>query len=104
MHSSNKGQTMRNIFRPHYKRHANGVTRIVRDNYSRDWYTRVREVLERDGYQCRHVAEGSVCRGTENLEVHHIRPLSAGGTTVNSNLITLCEKHHLSRHPKMERK
>jgi 5-methylcytosine-specific restriction endonuclease McrA len=96
---------MRNIFRPHYKRRANGVTRIVRDNYSKDWYIIVREVLERDDYQCRHVDEGCIkhCGSKDDLEVHHICPLSRGGKTEKANLLTLCSTHHGGRHSHMKR-
>lgn len=96
---------MRNIFRPHYKRRNNGVTRIVRDNYTKDWYTVVKEVLERDDYQCRHVDAGETkhCGSKDDLEVHHIVPLSRGGKTVKSNLMTLCGNHHGHRHPHLKR-
>lgn len=46
----------------------------------------------RDGYKCR------VCKVETNLQVHHIKLKSKGGTDKLSNLMTLCsdchEKHH----------
>ena len=37
------------------------------------------------------------CRST-NLDAHHIRELSKGGKHELSNLISLCEAHHLALH------
>lgn len=79
-----------------------GVTKVVRDSYGPTWFTIRAEVLERDGRKCRHVLlDGRICSSTNRLDVHHIRPLSKGGLTVKSNLITLCEEHHMMRHKHM---
>ena len=91
---------MRNIYRPRFK-NKGGVTRIIRDNYGKSWYTLVKEVLERDDHKCRHVENGRTCLSNKDLQVHHILPLSRGGKSEKSNLITLCEKHHTNRHPHM---
>jgi hypothetical protein len=45
-------------------------------------------VLKRDRYRC----QG--CGGTQRLRVHHIIPISAGGSDDPSNLITLCSDCH----------
>lgn len=50
------------------------------------------KVLERDHEQCRR------CESTDNLQVHHIVPISAGGESHNHNLATLCEKCHKLAH------
>jgi hypothetical protein len=55
---------------------------------------RLREqALARD----RHCCAVPGCRST-NLDVHHIHELWRGGKNVLSNLITLCEAHHLALH------
>ena len=46
----------------------------------------------RDGFMCR------VCRQSEALQIHHIKPTSKGGTDRLSNLMTLCETHHWQHH------
>jgi hypothetical protein len=53
-----------------------------------------RHALHRDGYKCRMPG----CRATANIDVHHIIFLVNGGKNVLSNLITLCEGHHLALH------
>lgn len=52
-----------------------------------------RKVLARDGYRC--AVPG--CRST-NLDAHHLRELCNGGQNVLTNLICLCEAHHLALH------
>jgi hypothetical protein len=51
------------------------------------------QALARDRHRC--AVPG--CRST-NLDVHHIHELSKGGKNVLSNLITLCEAHHVALH------
>jgi hypothetical protein len=63
--------------------------------YPSDWESIRREVLARDGYRCGN------CGGTESLHVHHIVPLSRGGTNGLTNLRTLCENCHKKIHPHM---
>ena len=64
------------------------------DNYysSQEWRKLRRQVLKRDGYQCRVFA----CNvsGSKNLSVHHIVPRAEGGGDHVENLITLCHAHH----------
>jgi hypothetical protein len=52
-----------------------------------------RKVMMRDGHQCR--VPG--CRST-NIDVHHLLPEEMGGSHDESNLLTLCEGHHLAVH------
>jgi hypothetical protein len=53
------------------------------------WKETRREVLERDNHECQ------ACGATENLDVHHIQPVSAGGPRFElNNLVTLCDAHH----------
>lgn len=39
------------------------------------------------------------CNDSGNLEVHHIIPVSRGGSDSLDNLVTLCRKHHAKQHP-----
>ncbi|MGE0529087.1 MAG: HNH endonuclease, partial [Bdellovibrionales bacterium] len=51
--------------------------------------------LARDGGRCTHVdAQGRRCSEEKWLDVHHIRPVSAGGGHHLDNLTTLCRYHH----------
>ncbi|MGE0527200.1 MAG: HNH endonuclease [Bdellovibrionales bacterium] len=51
--------------------------------------------LARDGGRCTHVdAQGRRCSEEKWLDVHHIRPVSAGGRHHLDNLTTLCRHHH----------
>lgn len=54
----------------------------------------VEAVLERDGYCCVR------CKRAEPLLVHHIVPVSQGGTTAEENLVTLCKSCHRAAHGK----
>ena len=61
------------------------------------WATLRQVAIERDGYQC----QG--CTATANFfDVHHIVPLSQGGSNTLSNLITLCERCHAQIHSWLE--
>jgi hypothetical protein len=52
-------------------------------------------VFERDQGCCTHVGlDGKRCNQDRWIEVHHIHPVSRGGTNELSNLTTLCSFHH----------
>ena len=53
-----------------------------------------RKVLLRDHGRCRTPG----CSHTRYLQIHHIRPASAGGSSDPSNLITLCGLCHSNIH------
>jgi len=79
-------------------RRSGGVSRIVRDTYSNDsksWWSVSAEVRKRDNNKC------VQCDGSGKIEVHHIVPISRGGVTTLSNLISLCETCHAKRHSHM---
>lgn len=59
---------------------------------SREWRALRRQVLKRDGYQCR--VFSCTVGGAANLTVHHIIPRADGGGDYKENLITLCPRHH----------
>ena len=63
-----------------------------RGAYGPDWRIRRRVTLDRDGRQCQ------LCSSKTELHVHHIRPLSRGGTNRYENLITLCRRCHNAQH------
>jgi 5-methylcytosine-specific restriction endonuclease McrA len=82
-----------------------GVARIKRESYAtvngfskkNSWWDIRKQVWKRDGGQCvDHKRRGIIVAATD---VHHIIPLSRGGTTTMSNLISLCENCHERRHP-----
>lgn len=64
--------------------------------YPDNWSEIRQEVLERDEYRCGN------CGSTDNLHVHHIVPLSLGGSNLPSNLRTLCKSCHQRLHPHMK--
>jgi len=64
---------------------GNTTTRDYPDN----WDSIAQAVKKRDNYECQACGTSDV-----ELHVHHIVPLSAGGTNARSNLLTLCDKHH----------
>ncbi len=52
----------------------------------------------RDEGRCAFVHEGKRCRSERWLEIHHILPVSHGGTNSLANLTTLCSTHHKHQH------
>ena len=70
------------------------------DGYPRDWENLRQVILSRDQYQCQE--SDTMCSGP--LQIHHIIPLSKGGTNKDKNLITLCLYHHCQKHDHMRMK
>jgi len=60
--------------------------------YPPDWEKRRKVVKERDGSQC------SKCGSGNHIHLHHIIPLSRGGSNKASNLKFLCENCHSKAH------
>lgn len=60
--------------------------------YPPDWEKRRDEVAKRDGDEC------SECSSWRQLHLHHIKPLSKGGSNKISNLKLLCEECHSKKH------
>jgi len=60
--------------------------------YSPDWDERCYEILQKK----RHCEASGPHFGA--LHLHHIKPLSLGGTNKRINLTVLCERHHLEVH------
>jgi len=63
--------------------------------YPKNWYEIRALALSRDNYQCGN------CHAPA-IHVHHIVPLSKGGTNDLSNLRSLCENCHKKVHPHMQ--
>lgn len=60
--------------------------------YPPDWDERKNQIIERDGKYCKR------CGNSRNLHVHHVTPLSKGGTNEIANLQFLCEDCHSKKH------
>lgn len=58
-----------------------------------EWRQKRTEILKRDGQTCQH------CGTEERLEVHHITPISEGGSRLDGdNLTVLCKDCHIDTH------
>lgn len=87
------------------RRNSHGVAPIRRESYStvngftqKDGWWEVRKKIEkRSGGKCEALISGARC-GAKGTDVHHIIPLSKGGTNSPSNLIMLCLACHEKRH------
>jgi len=62
----------------------------TQSSYPSNWDKIRKQVLARDNFRCRTCGI--------RLEVHHVVPLSKGGTNDPDNLITLCSKCHRAIH------
>ncbi|KKM23474.1 hypothetical protein LCGC14_1614810 [marine sediment metagenome] len=56
----------------------------------------VQEVIEAYNYRCAVGGCGPSCSG--RLVLHHIKYKSRGGSNRRTNLVLLCDKHHLDEH------
>ena len=83
------------IYRSNAQTSRVSTPRFPFGQYPETWEDIRRTVLKRDDYRCAN------CRSTENLHVHHIVPLSLGGSNELSNLKTLCKGCHTRLHPHM---
>jgi len=77
---------------------------LPNQGYPENWPRIRRWVLKRDGYQCRATWMDGYgithrCQNRKHLHVHHLIPLSKGGSSTAENLETQCEGHHVSQHP-----
>lgn len=61
--------------------------------YPSNWNSIRKDILERDGYQCTECGTSK-----EQLHVHHITPVSEGGSHSPKNLRTLCHSCHEDIH------
>lgn len=55
-----------------------------------------RRILQRDGHRCQVCHKQRVNDEDLPLELHHIRPFSKGGPTIDENLITVCRECNMS--------
>ena len=56
-------------------------------------------ILQRDGHRCQVCQRQPSNDGDIRLELHHIKPFSTGGLTIDENLITVCNECHESFDP-----
>jgi len=66
--------------------------------YPENWDCIIARIKERDNYIC------SECKQRFDsflLRVHHMIPLSKGGSSKDNNLLTLCVNCHSLKHPHM---
>jgi len=63
-------------------------------DYPDNWQGKARAIRQRDDHTC----QGCGDSNADELHVHHIVPLGAGGSNVRSNLITLCDECHGNVH------
>lgn len=92
--------------RPFVRKSATGSAKIVRDSYSNgktSWWDLRKKVFDRDGGKCQGMKGWNKC-GAKAVDVHHIVPLSRGGTSTMSNLMSVCKECHDARHNHMKRK
>lgn len=96
-----KLQRSRSLVAKPFVRHTAYGAKIQRDSYGPNWWDIRAEVFARDEGKCQDIgARGGKC-GKPGSDVHHVVPLSRGGTTTKSNLITLCKDCHERRHKHM---
>lgn len=70
-----------------------GVFILLMDSlYGTNWIGDRKAALRRDGHKCVY------CGSRHRLQVHHIRPLTRGGTNDVNNLVTLCHDCHVGQH------
>lgn len=62
------------------------------NNYGKDWNKARNAAIKRDNGKC------NFCGCSGDIHVHHIRPLSRGGTNEPYNLVTLCADCHRREH------
>lgn len=55
----------------------------------------------RDQGRCTQTSENIRCEQKRWIDIHHVKPLSQGGTHNLDNLKTLCAEHHRQEHSKM---
>lgn len=84
-----------------YVKKMGAVSRIVRDTYKVDgkisgWFEIANQVRVRANFTCQGCP---TFLGPGRGDVHHIVPLSRGGTTTLRNLMLLCGDCHQRRHP-----
>lgn len=90
-------------------RNGYGVAKIKRDTYNtrngfsvkNGWWEIRAAVMKRDKNCCVPCFKRKLV--IKAVEVHHIIPLSRGGTTTMANLISVCKDCHDARHGHLAR-
>ena len=73
-------------------------------SYGSDWAEIKRRVKKRDNFSCQECGKSYSKKFKKYLHVHHVVPISKGGTNKLYNLITLCVHCHRKKHPHMKKK
>lgn len=82
--------------RPLAKKYGRHLRRETYSNgIKNDWWTISAQVRKRDNNRCFYC-------GAEAQEVHHLIPLSKGGTTTMTNLVCVCKACHNRMHAHMK--
>lgn len=68
-----------------------------RDYRGPEWEGIRKRIIARDGGKC------ALCPATEPIGVHHIEPYHIRQNNEESNLITLCQTHHVREESRMTR-
>jgi len=76
------------------------VREISRD--SAKWESARAQALQRDQRRCQYCRKTEAYDSSLDLQVHHIKPVSEGGTHDLENLVTLCNKCHWRLHNNFE--
>lgn len=71
-------------------------------DYPDNWKDIIKRIKKRDKYRCRKCKK-QFKSNSPYLKVHHIIPLSRGGTNHDSNLISECSDCHRKEHPHLQR-
>lgn len=87
--------------------------RVLTQDYKRadayggeyEWGQTRTAILRRDNYTCQYRGCGLYSPPPKHgaLHVHHVLPISRGGTNAHSNLITLCHPCHRKTHEELDR-
>lgn len=72
----------------------------LKDLYPDNWHIIVRKYKEKRNYTCEECGK-QLPKNSKWLHVHHIVPLSKGGSSEDCNLQLLCYQCHKRKHPHM---
>ena len=79
-----------------FRRFDSDAREVIRRR-PRPWQKK--RILHRDGHRCKVCQRQPSDDAGIRLELHHIRPFSMGGLTIDENLITVCNECHASFDP-----
>lgn len=89
-------------FKP-YVPNFNSTKSLRTYTYPENWESIRQRILKRDNYTCQRCKTYFGNRRSM-LRVHHKVPLSRGGSSRDSNLVTLCSACHREEHPHLKQR